>query len=67
VKSFAGQPEICRASPRVTTPQRLGPDTWKFDVRPASELRPAAQQLVRDRASEEPALFTVLVTPGRLF
>src|SRR4029077_7751211 len=47
---------------RVTTPQPVGTDTWKFDLQTKlGTVDPGAQQLVRD-VRAQPAPFPVLVS-----
>jgi RND superfamily putative drug exporter len=62
VQSFANGLQSLGGVDRVTTPQPVGSDTWKFDVRTKlGTFDPAAAQLVQDIRAK-PAPFTVLVS-----
>src|ERR1700694_1175973 len=62
VQAFANSLSSLSGVDRVTTPQPVGTDTWKFDLQTKlGTFDPAAQQLVRDvRAQSAP--FPVLVS-----
>src|SRR6202165_3716730 len=62
VQAFADSLRSLSGVDRVTTPQPLGSDTWKFDVQTKlGTFDPAGQPLVRGGRSK-PAPFTVLVS-----
>ena len=62
VQAFADSLKSLGGVDRVTAPQPVGSDTWKFDVQTKlGTFDPAAAQLVQDVRSK-PAPFTVLVS-----
>src|SRR5258708_23915206 len=62
VQSLANSLSALNGVDRVTTPQPVGPDTWKFTLQTKlGTFDPAAQQLVRD-ARAQSAPFPVLVS-----